>query len=107
LQQHDENRDMPSSPASYAPKRMKLRVLTAALQELTPSKLRDADPDLAIEEWLDFSREIGCPNIQLSAAIHPSRSDVPAEALLDPVVNTLDLLAEHGCGPVARRCVGL
>ena len=88
---HPEKHNTPSSPAAYAPKRMKLSVLTAALQELTPRKLRDADPDLAIEEWLEFSKEIDCPNIQLSAAIHPSRSDVPAEALLDPVANTLDL----------------
>src|SRR5262249_27401870 len=29
--------------------------------------------------------------IQLSAALHPSESDVPAEAMLDPVANTLDL----------------
>jgi sugar phosphate isomerase/epimerase len=72
---------------------MKLSVLTAALQELTPRSRRDPDPDLAIEEWLDFARTIGCPNIQLSAAIHPSQSDVPAEALLDPVANTLDLRA--------------
>jgi len=35
----------------------------------------------------------GVQNIQLSAAIHPSRSDVPTEALLDPVANTLDLRA--------------
>lgn len=79
--------------AAFRPKRMKLSVLTAALQELTPRNLRDADPDLAIEEWLDFAQTIGCPNIQLSAAIHPSQSDVPAEALLDPVANTLDLRA--------------
>jgi sugar phosphate isomerase/epimerase len=46
---------------------------------------------LAVEEWLDFSREIGCPHIQLSAALHPSQSDVPPEAMLDPVANTLDL----------------
>lgn len=81
--------DMPSS--AFRPKRMKLSVLTAALLELTPRSLRDTDPDLAIEEWLDFARQIGCPNIQLSAAIHPCRNDVPAEALLDPVANTLDL----------------
>src|SRR5882672_1037233 len=70
---------------------MRLSILTAALQELTPRERREADPDLAIEEWLDFARSIGCPNIQLSAAIHPSRNDVPAEAMLDPVANTLDL----------------
>ncbi len=48
-------------------------------------------PDLAIEEWLQFAREIGSPNIQLSSALHPTESDVPAEAMLDPVANTLDL----------------
>jgi sugar phosphate isomerase/epimerase len=78
-------------PHPFAPKVMKLSILTAALQELTPRARRDADPDLAVEEWLDFAREIGSPNIQLSAALHPSVSDVPAEAMLDPVANTLDL----------------
>ena len=70
---------------------MQLSVLTAALQELTPRERRDPDPDLAIEEWLQFAREIGSPFIQLSAAIHPALTDVPAEAMLDPVANTLDL----------------
>jgi sugar phosphate isomerase/epimerase len=70
---------------------MKLSVLTAALQELTPRERREADPDLAVEEWLDFARQMNCPNIELSAALHPSESDVPAAALLDPVANTLDL----------------
>jgi sugar phosphate isomerase/epimerase len=70
---------------------MKLSVLTAALQELTPRSRRDPDPDLAIEEWLGFARELGSPYIQLSAALHPSVTDVPAEAMLDPVANTLDL----------------
>ena len=72
---------------------MKLSVLTAALQELTPRSRRDADPDLAIEEWLEFARPSGRPNIQLSAAIHPSQSRCSGEALLDPVANTLDLRA--------------
>lgn len=81
-----------SKPAGgFEPKPMKISVLTAALQELTPRELRDADPDLAVEEWLAFSRDIGSPYIQLSAALHPSVSDVPAEAMLDPVANTLDL----------------
>jgi len=75
----------------FQPAPMKLSVLTAALQELTPRASRDADPDLAIEEWLQFAVEIDCPNIQLSAALHPDVSSVPAEALLDPVANTLDL----------------
>ncbi len=82
---------MSNAPAAFEPKPMKLAVLTAALQELTPREKRDADPDLAVEEWLEFSREIGSPYIQLSAALHPSVSDVPAEAMLDPVANTLDL----------------
>jgi sugar phosphate isomerase/epimerase len=77
--------------AQFEPKYMKLSVLTAALQELTPREKRDPDPDLAIEEWLEFARDIGAPNIQLSAALHPTQSDVPAEAMLDPVANTLDL----------------
>jgi len=70
---------------------MRLSILTAALQELTPRERRDADPDLAIEDWLDFARQIGAPNIELSAALHPTQSDVPAATLLDPVANTLDL----------------
>ncbi len=75
----------------FAPKFMRLSLLTAALQELTPRARRDADPDLAIEEWLAFARQVGSPYIQLSAALHPTRSDVPAGAMLDPVANTLDL----------------
>jgi sugar phosphate isomerase/epimerase len=85
---------MSSGSLSSAPFRampMKLSIFTAALQELTPRAVRDADPDRAIEEWLEFSRELDCPNIELSAALHPTVSDVPTEALLDPVANTLDL----------------
>ena len=80
---------MPTVP--FAPRCMKLSVLTAALQDLTPRSRRDPDPDLAVEEWLGFARELGSPYIQLSAALHPSVTDVPAEAMLDPVANTLDL----------------
>jgi sugar phosphate isomerase/epimerase len=76
---------------SFAPRFMRLGVLTAALQELTPREIRDADPDRAIEDWLDFARELGADEIQLSAALHPSEADVPPEAMLDPVANTLDL----------------
>ena len=70
---------------------MQVGVLTAALQELTPREVRDADPDRAIEDWLVFGRELGASHIQLSAALHPSEADVPPEAMLDPVANTLDL----------------
>jgi sugar phosphate isomerase/epimerase len=76
---------------AFAPKAMRLSILTAALQELTPRDRRDADPDLAVEEWLQFAHDIGCPHIQLSAALHPTEIDIPAEAMLDPVANTLDL----------------
>src|SRR5205823_13126603 len=76
---------------SFEPKFMRIGVLTAALQELTPREVRDRDPDRAIEEWLDFARELGVDCVQLSAALHPSESDVPPEAMLDPVANTLDL----------------
>jgi sugar phosphate isomerase/epimerase len=75
----------------FRAKPMKLSIFTAALQELTPRAVRDADPDRAVEEWLEFSRELGCPNIELSAALHPTVSDLPSDALLDPVANTLDL----------------
>jgi sugar phosphate isomerase/epimerase len=81
---------------------MRLSILTAALQELTPRERRDADPDLAIEEWLDFARQIGAPNIELSAALHPTQSDVPAAALLDPVANTLDLRQPFDAGRAIR-----
>ena len=76
---------------NFEPKFMKVGVLTAALQELTPREVRDPDPDRAIEEWLDFASSLGVDCIQLSAALHPSQSDIPAEAMLDPVANTLDL----------------
>src|SRR5499427_10128533 len=88
--------------AAFTPRPMKLSILTAALQELTPRERRDPDPDLAIEEWLEFAREIGSPYIQLSAALHPSLTDVPAEAMLDPVANTLDLRAPFDKARAAR-----
>ena len=75
----------------FEPKVMKVGVLTAALQELTPREKRDRDPDSAIEDWLAFGRELGADYIQVSAAVHPSEADVPPEAMLDPVANTLDL----------------
>ena len=75
----------------FDPKFMKVGILTAALQELTPRERRDSDPDRAVEDWLEFARELGAGHIQLSAALHPSESDVPPDAMLDPVANTLDL----------------
>src|ERR1700687_3840264 len=75
----------------FNPKFMKVGVLTAALQELTPRHMRDEDPDRASEDWIQFGAELGVDEIQLSSALHPSQSDVPPEAMLDPVANTLDL----------------
>ncbi|MEJ7713637.1 MAG: TIM barrel protein [Pyrinomonadaceae bacterium] len=79
------------SITEFKPQFMQVGVLTAALQELTPREVRDADPDRAIEQWLEFARDLGASNIQLASALHPTESDIPAEAQLDPVANTLDL----------------
>src|ERR1041384_7735794 len=76
---------------AFEPTFMKIGVLTAAVQELTPRDVRDLDQDRAIGGWAAFAREIGADYMQLSAALHPSESDVPPEAMLDPVANTLDL----------------
>jgi sugar phosphate isomerase/epimerase len=87
---------------NFDPKFMRIGVLTAALQELTPREVRDPDPDRAVEDWVAFASELGVDNIQLSAALHPTETDVPAEAMLDPVANTLDL-REAFDGSRARR----
>jgi sugar phosphate isomerase/epimerase len=79
------------SVRAFEPQFMQVGILTAALQELTPRPVRDADPDRAIEDWIAFAGELGADTIQLSAAQHPSEADVPPEAMLDPVANTLDL----------------
>lgn len=76
---------------AFEPTYMPIGILTAALQELTPREQRDADPDLAIEEWLEFAAQLDADCIELSSAFHPSEADIPAEAMLDPVANTLDL----------------
>ena len=98
----------------FEPRFMKVGILTAALQELTPREQRDADPDRAIEDWLAFARELGADCIQLSAALHPSEADVPPEAMLDPVANTLDLRRKFDQDRARRvhaamksTCVGL
>jgi sugar phosphate isomerase/epimerase len=80
-----------SAAREFHPVYMPVGVLTSALQELTPRERRDPDPDLAIEEWLEYAAAMGADSIELAAALHPSLSDIPAEAMLDPVANTLDL----------------
>ena len=64
--------------------------------------MRDADPDRAIEDWIAFAHELGVDTIQLSAALHPTDSDVPADAMLDPVANTLDLRQPFDAARAAR-----
>jgi len=91
----------------FEPQFMKIGVLTAALQELTPREMRDRDPDGAIEDWVAFAGDLGVDNIQLSAALHPTESDVPAEALLDPVANTLDLRQPFNQGRAKRVLASL
>ena len=49
----------------FDPRFMKVGVLTAALQELTPRSIRDKDPDRAIEEWVEFARELAVDCVQL------------------------------------------
>ena len=44
---------------------------------------------------MEFARELGVDYIQLSTALHPTETDVPPEAMLDPVANTLDLPARQ------------
>ncbi|MGH8247636.1 MAG: sugar phosphate isomerase/epimerase family protein, partial [Gammaproteobacteria bacterium] len=87
----EERKSSGAAMRQFEPKFMKIGVLTAALQELTPREVRDPDPDRAVEEWLEYARDLGADYIELSAALHPTESDVPAEAMLDPVANTLDL----------------
>ncbi|MPZ17444.1 MAG: TIM barrel protein [Luteitalea sp.] len=87
---------------AFEPKYMKVGILTAALQELTPRDVRDADPDRAIEDWVAFAHDLGVDYIQLSAALHPSQADVPPEAMLDPVANTLDLRQPFTKGRASR-----
>jgi len=87
---------------SFEPEFMRIGVLTAALQELTPREMRDSDPDRAVEDWLAFAAELEVEEIQLSAALHPDEADVPAEAMLDPVANTLDLRAPFDAARAKR-----
>ena len=46
----DAEYNRPVSVRAFEPRFMKIGVLTAALQELTPREVRDADPDRAIED---------------------------------------------------------
>ena len=71
----------PGRIRGFAPQFMKVGILTAALQELTPRAVRDRDPDRAVIDWLQFGADLGADTIQLSAALHPSETDVRPEAI--------------------------
>jgi sugar phosphate isomerase/epimerase len=76
----------------FQPEYMRLSVLTAALQELTPREKRRQDPDLAVEDWIQFGRRVGVNRIQLSSALPEELADIPPEAMLDPVADHLNVL---------------
>ena len=57
--------------AAFEPKFMKIGVLTAALQELTPRDKRDRTPTSRSRSGSRSRRELGADYIQLSAALHP------------------------------------
>ena len=79
-------------PIDFKPEYMQLSVLTAALQELTPRDKRKKDPDLAVEEWIEFAGQIGVKRLQMSSALPAEIADVPPEAMLDPVADHLNVL---------------
>jgi sugar phosphate isomerase/epimerase len=76
----------------FKPEYMQISVLTAALQELTPRDKRKKDPDLAVEEWIEFAGQIGVKRLQMSSALPAEIADVPPEAMLDPVADHLNVL---------------
>jgi sugar phosphate isomerase/epimerase len=76
---------------AFQPEPMRLSLLTAALQELTPRDKRRADPDLAVEEWIAYAGTLGVNRLQMSSALPPEWADVPQEAMLDPVADHLNV----------------
>ncbi len=77
--------------SDFKPECMQISLLTAALQELTPREKRRKDPDLAVEDWIKFGREVGVRRLQMSSALPEELADVPPEALLDPVADHLNV----------------
>jgi sugar phosphate isomerase/epimerase len=86
----------------FRPEYMRIGVLTAALQELTPREKRRQDPDLAIEDWIRYGRRLGVRRLQLSSALPAELADVPSEAMLDPVADHLNVLAPLDAARVRR-----
>ena len=75
----------------FDPQFMKIGVLTAALQELTPREFEIRTRIGPSRDWLAFATELGADLSSSLRLSHPSQADVPPEAMLDPVANTLDL----------------
>jgi len=57
----------------FRPRPMKISILTAALQELTPRERREADPTWPSRSGWNL-RGDRLPHIELSAALHPARA---------------------------------
>ena len=70
---------------------MKVGVLTAALQELTPREVRDPDPDRRSRSGWSSRRSWAPTTSSCRRRCIRRETDVPPEAMLDPVANTLDL----------------
>jgi len=86
----------------FKPEYMQISVLTAALQELTPRDKRRKDPDLAIEEWIEFAGQAGVKRLQISSALPEELADIPPEAMLDPVADHLNVLKPFDKSRVKR-----
>jgi sugar phosphate isomerase/epimerase len=86
----------------FKPEYMQMSVLTAALQELTPREKRRQDPDLAVEDWIQFGRKVGVRRLQMSSALPEELADVPPEAMLDPVADHLNVMKPLDASRVRR-----
>ena len=86
----------------FKPENMQVGILSAALQELTPRDKRRADPDLAVEDWIAYAARIGVKRLQISSALPEELADVPAEAMLDPVADHLNVLKPLDASRVNR-----
>ncbi|MFN8390871.1 MAG: TIM barrel protein [Bdellovibrionota bacterium] len=72
----------------YCPPKPRVAALTAAVQQVVPAQRFLDDPKAAAREsllqWIASARTLGI-DLQVAAALAPSDSYVPEEAMLDPV----------------------
>src|SRR6266536_1030526 len=87
----------------FEPKFMKVGVLTAALQELTPRAVRDSDPDRAIEEWIEFARELNAGYIDNMLHHDPAVRKKKHEFMLRVFDAAVLLGVDAVCGFVGRN----